>query len=57
MNAADFGYSIGGPGPARKDKVWLLDFICIALLILVWRGKMSLRAMASDQGDEERDEE
>ncbi|KXN91873.1 hypothetical protein AN958_11175 [Leucoagaricus sp. SymC.cos] len=46
MNAADFGYGMGGPGPVRKDKVSPIEFICIALLILVWRDKMSLRAMA-----------
>ncbi|KXN93304.1 hypothetical protein AN958_00228 [Leucoagaricus sp. SymC.cos] len=46
MNAADFRYGMGGPGPVRKDKVSPIEFICIALLILVWWDKMSLRATA-----------
>ncbi|KXN86966.1 hypothetical protein AN958_09419 [Leucoagaricus sp. SymC.cos] len=46
MNAADFGYGMGGPGPIRKGKVSPIKFICVTLLILVWLDKMSLRAMA-----------
>ncbi|KXN80709.1 hypothetical protein AN958_08242 [Leucoagaricus sp. SymC.cos] len=46
INAADFEYGIGGSGPVREDKVSPIQFIWIALLILVWRDKMSLRAMA-----------
>ncbi|KXN83519.1 hypothetical protein AN958_01343 [Leucoagaricus sp. SymC.cos] len=39
MNAAEFGYGIGGPGPVRRDRVSPIEFICIARLILIWRDK------------------
>ncbi|KXN84304.1 hypothetical protein AN958_12768 [Leucoagaricus sp. SymC.cos] len=44
--ATDFECGIGEPGSARKDKVSPIEFICITPLILVWRDKISLRAMA-----------